>query len=144
MAYVLGKKVVTDTEEFDSFAYGLAMPVQKGNTGMFNQTFTSFDQARSNLINLLKTRRGERVNQPEFGSGLHDLLFEQMADEEFAVRIEETITESVNFWLPYISIREINVELTDEQKDRNQAVINLRFSVNNQFESEEVTFTVGN
>lgn len=144
MAYELGRKVVKDAEEFDSFAYGLAFPVQKGNTGMFNQTFTSFDQAKANLINLLKTRRGERLNQPEFGSGLHDLLFEQMDDEEFSVRIQETITESVNFWLPYISIREINVELTDEQRDKNQAVIKLTFSVNNQFESEEVTFTVGN
>jgi flagellar motor switch protein FliM len=67
-----------------------------------------------------------------------------MDDEEFSVRIQETITESVNFWLPYISIREINVELTDEQRDKNQAVIKLTFSVNNQFESEEVTFTVGN
>lgn len=144
MAYELGRKVVKDAEEFDSFAYGLSFPVQKGNTGMFNQTFTSFDQAKANLINLLKTRRGERLNQPEFGSGLHDLLFEQMDDEEFSVRIQETITESVNFWLPYISIREINVELTDEQRDKNQAVIKLTFSVNNQFESEEVTFTVGN
>ena len=140
MAYVLGKKVVKDTEEFDSYAYGITSPTKRGNT-MFEQTFTSYDAAKSNLRNLLLTRRGERIMQPNFGSGLHSLLFEQ-ADDELETKLEETITESVNFWLPYINIEEIDIQMTDEMKDRNQATMNIKFTVGNDIDLNELTFTV--
>ena len=52
MAYILDKKVVTDTEEFSNQAYGITLPVQRGNTGYFSQAFSSFEQAKSNLRNL--------------------------------------------------------------------------------------------
>ena len=70
MAYELGQKLVIDTEEFNNFAIGLTLPLQKGNTGYFAQSFVTSEQVRSNIINLLKTKRGERLFQPEFGSGL--------------------------------------------------------------------------
>ena len=46
-----------------------------------NKNLTTFDQSRSNLKNLLLTKKGERVLQPNFGSGLQDLLFEPIDDE---------------------------------------------------------------
>jgi phage baseplate assembly protein W len=142
MAYVLGKRVVKDTEkEFDSYAYGITLPVKRGNTGFFEQAFTSYDQAKSNLKNLLLTKKGERVMQPEFGSGLHSLLFEQL-DENLEERLQQTITETVNFWLPYITIDEIDVEMTDEMKDKNMAKMTIGFRVGNQIDTQEVTFTI--
>lgn len=142
MAYVIGRKVIKDTEEeFDSFAYGITLPVKRGNNGFFEQAFTSFEQAKSNLKNLLLTKKGERVMQPEFGSGLHSLLFEQL-DENLEQRLEETIVESVNFWLPYITVDEIDVEMTDEMKDRNMARMKIGFRVGNQIETQEITFTI--
>ena len=68
MAYILDKKVVKDTKEFNNFAYGITLPVQRGNTGYFSQAFNSFEQAKSNLKNLLLTRKGERIFQPNFGT----------------------------------------------------------------------------
>ena len=141
MAYVVGRKVVKDTKDFDAFAYGITLPVKRGNTGFFEQAFTSFEQAKSNLKNLLSTARGERIMQPEFGTGLHQVLFEQMTDE-FEEKLQTTITESVNFWLPYITIKDIEVEMTDEMKDKNTAELKLSFTVGNQIETQEVTFTV--
>ena len=80
MAYVLGKRVIRDTEsEFDSHAYGISSPTKRGDV-MFEQTFTSYEAAKANLRNLLLTAKGERIMQPEFGSGIHSLLFEQMDD----------------------------------------------------------------
>lgn len=140
MAYILDKKVVKDTEEFDIFAYGITSPTKLGNV-MFEQTFTSFDAAKANLRNLLLTRKGERIMQPEFGTGIHSLLFEQL-DDDLEIKIEETITESVNFWLPYISIEEIDIKMTDEMKDTNTAEMSIRFSVGNSINTNEITFTV--
>lgn len=141
MAYVLDRKVVKDTKEFNDFAYGITLPVQRGNTGYFSQAFSSFEQAKSNLRNLLMTKKGERVMQPNFGTGLHSLLFEQMTDE-FETRLEETITKNVNYWLPYITIQQIDIQMTDEMKDRNTAEMNIQFTVGNQIETQEITFTI--
>lgn len=141
MAYVLDRKVVKDTKEFNDFAYGITLPVQRGNTGYFNQAFSSFEQAKANLKNLLMTRKGERVMQPNFGTGLHSLLFEQMTDE-FETKLQETITKNVNYWLPYITIQQIDIQMTDEMKDRNTAEMNIQFTVGNQIQTQEITFTI--
>ena len=75
MAIVLGQKLVQDTKKFDDFAIGITLPIQIGNTA-FNQSFKTAEQASSNIKNLLLTKRGERIMQPNFGSGLQELLFE--------------------------------------------------------------------
>lgn len=140
MAYVLGKRVVKDTEEFDINAYGITSPT-RGGAVMFEQTFSSYDAAKSNLRNLLLTRKGERIMQPEFGSGIHSLLFEQ-ADGNLETDLEETIIEAVNFWLPYININEIDIQMTDAMKDQNIAQMNIKFTVGNESDLNEITFTV--
>lgn len=140
MAYVVGKKIVKDViGEFDDHAYGFQYPTNANS--LFKQTYTAYEAAKSNLRNLLLTAKGERVMQPEFGTGLHELLFEQMGDD-FEGRLVDTITDSVNFWLPYINIDEINVELTDEMKDKNQVGMDIKFSIGDNIETDNVTFTL--
>ena len=141
MAYVLDKKVVKDTKEFNDFAYGITLPVQRGNTGYFAQSFSSYEQAKANLKNLLMTKKGERIMQPNFGTGLHSLLFEPM-DSDFETKLEQTITKNVNYWLPYINIEEIDIEMTDAMKDNHIAHMTIQFTVGNQIETQQITFTV--
>lgn len=142
MAYIIGNRIVKDSDEqFQSNAYGIKLPVKAGINGFFEQAFTSYDQAKANLRNLLSTKKGERVMQPEFGSGLHSLLFEPMSSD-FEKSLQDTITDSVNFWLPYITVEEIDLEMTDEMKDRNYAEMSITFSVGNQIETDTVTFTI--
>ena len=141
MAYVLGSKIVKDTKEFDSYAYGITLPIKKGNTGYFEQAFTSFEQAKANLKNLLLTAKGERVMQPEFGTGLQSLLFEPM-DDMFEDKLQDVITQTVSYWLPYINIEQIDVEMTDAMKDKHTAHMTIQFTVGNTIETQEITFTV--
>jgi phage baseplate assembly protein W len=141
MAYVLGSRIVKDTVEFDSYAYGLTLPIKRGNTGYFEQAFTSFEQTKANLKNLLMTKKGERVMQPEFGTGLDSLLFEPM-DSTFETELQDTITETVSYWLPYVNIEEIDIEMTDAMKDQHMANISIQFTVGDTIETQEITFTV--
>ena len=141
MASGIGRKVVKDTKDFDSYAYGITLPLSRGETGFFQQAFVSFEQAKSNLKNLLLTKKGERIMQPEFGTGLQSLLFEQ-ADGNLEQKIEETITKNVSYWLPYITIKNIDIVMTDELKDKNQVNVGLEFTVGNQIDLHEITFTV--
>ena len=143
MAYVIGNRIVKETDPtLDNRAYGLTLPVKRGNTGYFEQAFTTFDQAKANLRNLLATRRGERIMQPNFGTGLHSLLFEPMTDGVFEEKLQNTITQAVSFWLPYITIQQIDIRMTDEMKDRNLAEMSITFSVNNQIQTDSVTFLI--
>ena len=143
MAYELSKKVVIDTQEFNDYAVGLSIPLKNGNGGFFEQNYTTFDQARSNLKNLLLTKKGERIAQPNFGSGLQDLLFEQI-DDEFESKLVDTVTEAVQTWLPYINIEDIDVNMSNENKDNNRVGVEIKFRVGETLDLNSVTFTVGN
>ena len=141
MSYEIGSKLVKDTVEFNNYAYGIVFPVQRGNTGYFKQAFTSYDQARANLLNLLSTKRGERVMQPLFGTGLHSILFEPM-DDAFEQKLQDTIIESVNYWLPYITVKDIDVDMTDVMKDNYTSNLKIGFTVGTDITLQEITFTI--
>ena len=141
MAYELNKKIVIDTEEYNNYAVGITLPIQRGNDGYFAQSFRTFDQVRSNLKNLLLTKKGERILQPEFGSGLHDLLFNP-ATEKFEEDLETTINESVAKWLPYVIVEDINIDISKEQTDNNQAKVSLKFKQEGDQTLDTLTFLV--
>jgi hypothetical protein len=141
MAYELNKKIVIDTEEFNNYAVGITLPIQKGDEGYFRQSFRTFDQVRSNLKNLLLTKRGERILQPEFGSGLHDLLFNP-ATEKFEEDLENTINDAVAQWLPYIIVEDINIDISKEMTDNNQAKVSLKFRQEGDQTLDTLTFLV--
>ena len=141
MAYELNKKIVIDTEEFNNYAVGITLPIQKGDEGYFRQSFRTFDQVRSNLKNLLLTKRGERILQPDFGSGLHDLLFNP-ATEKFEEDLETTINDAVAKWLPYVIVEDINIDISKEMTDNNQAKVSLKFRQEGDQTLDTLTFLV--
>ena len=141
MAYELNKKIVIDTEEFNNFAVGITLPIQRGEDGYFRQSFKTFDQVRSNLKNLLLTKRGERMLQPDFGSGLHDLLFNPATDK-FEEDLETTINDAVAKWLPYVIVEDINIDISKEMTDNNQAKVSLKFRQEGDQTLDTLTFLV--
>jgi phage baseplate assembly protein W len=140
MAIVLGKKIVKDLEQFNDTAIGITLPLQITNTA-FNQSFQTIDQVRTNIKSLLLTKRRERVMQPFLGSGLNELLFEQN-DEDLEERIENTIVQSLQNWLPYVIIDTIIIEQSNELKDRNRVEVSITFRINGNPILETVTFNV--
>jgi phage baseplate assembly protein W len=79
--------------------------------------------------------------QPFLGSGLTELLFEQN-DEELEERIENTIVQSLQTWLPYVVIDTIIIEQTNELRDRNRVEVSITFRINGNPTLETVTFNV--
>ena len=141
MAYELNRKIVIDTEEFNNYAVGITLPILRREDGYFRQSFRTFDQIRSNLKNLLLTKKGERIFQPEFGSGLHDLLFNP-ATEKFEEDLENTINDAIAQWLPYIVVEDINIDISKEQTDNNQAKVSLKFKQEGDQTLDTLTFLV--
>lgn len=139
MAVELGSKIVKDTKSFNDYAIGISLPIQITNTA-FEQTFQTSEQVKSNIKNLLLTKKGERILQPEFGSGLQALLFEPNVDD-FEGRIEDTINESLEQWLPYVTAEEIDIDASDTLRDNNRINVSVKFRIGDSTDLNEVTFT---
>jgi phage baseplate assembly protein W len=140
MAVPLGRKVVIDTEEYNDYAIGITLPIQIGQVA-FNQSFVTSDQVESNLKNLLLTKKGERLMQPEFGCGLQELLFEQN-DTGLETRIEDVINDAVGYWLPYININSIDIQTDPAQRDVNRINVNVSYTYGQNTTLNQITFTI--
>tara|TARA_B110000114_G_scaffold16265_1_gene15750 strand:+ start:27 stop:455 length:429 start_codon:yes stop_codon:yes gene_type:complete len=140
MAVELGRRIVKDTVAYNNYAIGITLPLQFGEN-TFEQSFQTKDQIKSNIKNLLLTKRGERILQPQFGSGLQSLLFEPNVDD-LEGRIEDTINDSLKQWLPYVTADEIDIESTDELRDNNKINVSIKFKIGDDINLETLTFTV--
>jgi phage baseplate assembly protein W len=104
-------------------AVGISLPFNGG--GVFKSTFSTKDQIKSNLINLLLTYKGERVLNPEFGADLPRLLFEVISDETY-VKIQDQIISSIATYIPEITLT--NIEITPSI-DKNSLYINISYQI---------------
>ena len=145
MAIELGKVNVNDLAVNDYKVLGIAINTASDNGGAFAVNYTTLTQAKSNLINLILTKKGERVAQPEFGCDIWKVLFEQIVDGDIDYEVERVISDAVDIWLPYLEINEIIVDYNDEYKDSNKFGVEINFSLkSNKNLTESVTINVNN
>lgn len=106
-------------------AVGIQIPYS--SPSVFISNYQTRDAIKVNLINYLLTGRGERYFNPNFGSGIRNLLFEQITSnvlDELKVRIQQEIL--LNF--PQIKLTELLVEA---DPDRNTVVIYFKYRIEN-------------
>jgi len=111
MAQIISQKVPIDLNNRKAVGFGFPF----NGPAVFNPTYQTKDQIKANLINYILTNKGERVFNPEFGSNLRDLLFENIESstlEELRSRIEDDI----NTYFPFIQVYEIKF---DNKPDEN-------------------------
>jgi len=94
---------------------GLNYPMRRTNHGgYFDKTFQDIDQIKANLVNLLSTRRGERIMNPEFGTLLYRILYREQNQSNISA-IEQEIRDSVSRFMPYVTINNLNVDATSNK-----------------------------
>jgi phage baseplate assembly protein W len=84
-------------------AIGLLLPYIGKGGEVFNQSYDTMTQIRTNLKNLIMTIKGERWMQPNFGTKIYHKLFDQY-NEDFADDIIEDIQREVEYWMPFIDV----------------------------------------
>lgn len=120
-------------------SFNIALPIRCGNRGYFNTTETPVDRARTNIINLILTTKGERFMHPTFGTNIRRKIFDNIG-EIFASDIEEEIRDVVNEWLPDIGISNVQINRND---DRNAVDFIVTFFLKSAPDNKErVDFTV--
>ncbi len=122
---------------------GLKWPFVLDN-GNLSATKTTLDAVKQNLFNLCSTERGERVMQPNLGVALKRFLFEPY-QESIVEDIRIVITESINYWMPFLLINDINVQMNESSRGdfRNTMNITINFSLKqdpNTHESIQLSF----
>ena len=124
------RRVKRFVEDRDSrVSVGLDFPIgrQAGDQmGYFATTKTTMDAIKNDVRLLLMTQRGERLFQPFLGMNIRRFLFEQITDDT-AIEIENDIVDTFQTWLPFVELRDIDVDLGDQ--DRNKISINITFNI---------------
>jgi phage baseplate assembly protein W len=141
MAIITGPKLVKDLPEKDRVAIGITLPIQRGNGGYFAQSYQTSEQVKSNIKNLILTRKGERLMHPNFGTDLYNTLFNQNTDD-LESEIERSIDRAIQEWMPYISVDEILVDQTNTNRDTYFFTVTLNFRVAGQQNLETITFNI--
>lgn len=94
---------------------GIMLPIRAGNVGYFDQSTDSFTAYRMNIINLIRTKPGERRMNPAFGCRLWTVVFEPN-DEFIPDKVSNIIKEDVSRWVPGVSVSSVNVKYFEDDK----------------------------
>jgi phage baseplate assembly protein W len=126
MAYQLQKKFIIDTKDK---SVGVSLPFTVGNNGFFAVTYTTKEQIKSDLKNLILTNRGERLMQPEFGCNLRQAIFEQIDDGGVYEFIKNEIETSIQKWLPFVIVNSIEIKEDSNSIDNNKINVSLNYTL---------------
>ena len=124
---------------FEKIAVGVRLPFNKQR--VFTLDYTTKDHARSKLTNLLLTSPGERLNQPLFGVGLKNRLFEQQT-EIAGEDLRSIVTPQVEQYVPEIEIEDIF--LKDGGIAGHKLFVTVNYSLVNNDEEDSVTLSFTN
>jgi uncharacterized protein len=104
----------------------------RGRTAATDET----DHIRDMIEQLIFTNPGERVNRPDFGSGLLQLVFAPNSPE-LAATVQFTVQAALQRWLgDVIELREIETRAVDSS-----LTLDLRYAIRRTNEEQTATFT---
>lgn len=116
-----------------NIAIGVSLPFN--GPACFNSTYSTADQIKSNLINLLLTNKGERIMNPEFGADLKTILFEGITEDTSTI-LRNLISLNVSIFVPEVSI--INIDVI-KFENTNTISVTIQYRLNISGKSDEIT-----
>lgn len=110
---------------------GWAYPVRPDNQG--RMTFISGEEKiRQSLLLILSTAPGERQMRPEFGCGIHELIFQPNTDA-LRTMVQSRVQDALVRWEPRIDVLDVRVETPPEARNFLLIRIDYRIRANNAF-----------
>jgi len=114
----IGETTFTPNEEQFS-------PIYSTGNSVFNSTYTTVDQIKSNIINYVLTNKGERVLNPNFGSNLRKFIFENITESNLRA-LEIKLTNDIRDNFPSVNV--ISITLTPAYED-NAIQLDIVYSI---------------
>ena len=94
------------------------------------------DHIRDMLEQLIFTSPGERVNRPDFGSGILQLIFAPNSPE-LAATLQYTLQAAIQRWLGDV----IELQALDVRSDDSKLTIDLKYMVRRTQQTQTASFT---
>ena len=111
---------------------GLHFPIDHNGQGQFRMARHE-ESVRQAIWMILSTSPGERVMRPDFGCGLHNLVF-GVNNAATAGQVAAVVQEALALWEPRIDVLDISAWADPEQANRLLIEINYRVrSTNSRF-----------
>ena len=134
MAYVRSTRV--DPRDFQvNTAIGVGLPFNA--PGVFNSIYSTREQIKFNIINLVLTSKGERIENPNFGTTLRGQLFGQMTEETLD-NVREDIINSVATYIPEANIQNIEL-LIEPNESSNTLLVKIAYIILLSGETDNIT-----
>ena len=99
-----------DLDPDKAFGIGFPLNYDKNAYGFFKRNYTYYEQIQDNIKTLLLTHPGERVGNPEYGCRLKEIVFEQNEPEILKPKVNETIKEALDKFLPFVQLEETKLQ----------------------------------
>ena len=110
MPIIRSKKRINPLDLNKNVRIGVAFPLNE--TNMFSGTKTVKEQIKANLLNLLLTYPGERINLPNYGIGLKNLVFEQKIELE---DLKTNIQDQIKVYIPGVTLENVFTSLSEDR-----------------------------
>ena len=110
---------------------------------LFDKTYTTSEQTKYNLINLILTKKGERIMHPNFGTNIYKYLFDPI-DITLKTKLKDDLLKDIKLWMPYLIIDGIDVILENENIDRNELKLAIKFKLYDSDDAQELNLNFGN
>jgi len=115
----------------DILGQGWSFPVKPDADGRLR--FVSGDEGiRQGIWLVLTTAAGERQMRPEFGCGVHDLVFEANTPALHGL-VQQNVRDALLKWEPRIDVLQVGVETAPDQRNLLLIHIAYRIRANNAF-----------
>lgn len=91
------------------------------------------EDIRESIWIIISTARGERMMRPEFGCGIHDLVFASINSGLLGL-VEANVQEALTLFEPRIDV--LKVEASDKESDLGRLLVNIDYRIritNNEF-----------
>lgn len=98
-----------------------------------NYKLYDIDLVKQDLLNHFYIRKGEKLENPEFGTVIWDMLFEQFTEDVKNI-IAKDVEDIINYD-PRIAVNEVQVDSTDQGIRIQADIVYIPFNVN-----ERMTF----
>jgi len=115
----------------DIVGRGWSFPVKPGPDGRIQFTGGG-DKIRQSIWLILSTAPGERQMLPDFGCGIHDLVF-QANTATLAAVVVSKVREALVRWEPRIDLLDVRVEIPPDARNYLLIRVDYRVRANNAF-----------
>jgi phage baseplate assembly protein W len=116
---------------------GLGVNIPFNSSNIFTSTYVTQEAIKNNLINYFLTNPGEIPNNPTFGGGLRQFIFQQISEPSFD-NIKSHMQNKISTVFPMVKITQLDV--LSNLNEENSIIIDLKYSLTNTNSTGSLTF----